>query len=126
VEDKPLLVKESEYKSVLVRQRREGNTLGQILRDAWDCKTLRTLARRHNKLTATRPHIVVVGHVTPGKFRATLEDSDLSGGSVNRLLICLSRGSRLNPRLGNLPADVLTGAGTKFNTAYNASRERGA
>jgi hypothetical protein len=125
VEDKRLLVKESEYKSVLVRQRREGNTLGQILRDAWDCKTLRTLARRHNKLTATGPHIVVIGHVTPGEFRATLEDSDLSGGSVNRLLICLSRRSRLNPRLGNLPADVLTEAATKFSTAYNAARERG-
>ena len=43
-----------------------------------------------------RPHIVVIGHVTPGEFRATLEDSDLSGGSVNRMLICLSRRSRLH------------------------------
>ena len=124
VDDKRLLVKESEYKSVLVRQRREGNTLGQIMRDTWDCKTLRTLTRKHNKLTATRPHIVIIGHVTPGEFRATLEDSDLSGGSVNRLLICLSRRSRLNPRLGNLPADVLDEAARKFNAAYNASRER--
>ena len=109
---------------MLVRQRRDGNTLGQTMRDAWDCRTLRTLTRKHNKLTATGPHIVIIGHVTPGEFRATLEDSDLSGGSVNRLLICLSRRSRLHSRLGNLPAKVLADAATKFNTAYNKARTR--
>jgi hypothetical protein len=103
VADKRLLVKESEYKSVLVRMRREGNTLGPTLRDTFDCRPLRTLTRKHNKLTATGAHIVVIGHVTPGEFRATLQDSDLSGGTVNRMLICLSRRSRLHSRLGNLP-----------------------
>lgn len=125
VPDKRLLVKESEYKSVLVRQRREGNTLGQTMRDAWDCKTLRTLTRRHNRLTATEPHIVVIAHVTPREFRATLQDSDLSGGSVNRLLICLSRRSRLHPRLGNLPEDVVAAAANMFKAAYDTARMRG-
>jgi HK97 family phage major capsid protein len=93
VADKRLPIKESEYKSVLVRMRREGNTLGPTLRDTFDCRPLRTLTRKHNKLTATGAHIVVIGHVTPGEFRATLQDSDLSGGTVNRMLICLSRRS---------------------------------
>jgi Bifunctional DNA primase/polymerase, N-terminal len=109
--DKRLLVKESEYKSVLIRQRREGNTLSQTLRDAFDGKTLRTLTRKHNSLIATGPHIVVIGHVTPREFRNSLEDSDLAGGSVNRLLICLSRRTRLHSRLGNVPEDVLAAAG---------------
>jgi hypothetical protein len=125
VADKRLLVKESEYKSVMVRMRREGNTLGQIQRDAFDCRPLRTLTRKHNKLTATGAHIVVVGHVTPGEFRATLQDSDLSGGTVNRMLICLSRRSRLHSRLGNLPGDVLAEAGTLFEDAYKAAVQRG-
>ena len=124
VADKRLLVKEAEYKSVLVRMRRDGNTLGQTLRDAFDCRTLRTLTRKHNKLTATRPHIVVIGHVTPREFRATLEDSDLSGGTVNRLLICLSRRSRLHARLGNLPEDVLADAAKLFEDAYRAAVQR--
>jgi hypothetical protein len=123
--DKRLLVKESEYKSVLVRMRREGNTLAQTLRDAFDCRTLRTLTRKHNRLTATAPHIVVVGHVTPREFRKTLEDSDLSGGSVNRLLICLSRRSRLHSRLGNLPENVLERAAELFKNAYDVAHRRG-
>jgi hypothetical protein len=125
VTDKRLLIKESEYKSVLVRMRRDGNTLAQTLRDSWDCRTLRTLTRRHNRLTATQPHIVVIGHVTPREFRATLQDSDISGGSVNRLLICLSRRSRLHSRLGNLPEDVLKIAAEKFKTAHDTANRRG-
>ncbi|HEY1843003.1 MAG TPA: DUF3987 domain-containing protein, partial [Mycobacterium sp.] len=124
VADKRLLIKESEYKSVLVRMRRDGNTLGPTLRDAFDCRTLRTLTRKHNRLTATDPHIVVIGHVTPGEFRATLQDSDLSGGTVNRMLICLSRRSRLHSRLGNLPGNVLAAAAGLFEAAYKAAAPR--
>jgi hypothetical protein len=65
VDDKRLLVKESEYRSVLARCRREGNTLGMTLRQAFDGENLRTLTRKHNKLTTTDPHIVVIGHITP-------------------------------------------------------------
>ncbi len=125
VADKRLLVTESEYKSVLVRQRRGGNTLAQTLRDSWDGRTLRTLNRKRHRLTATRPHIVVIGHVTPGEFRATLKDSDISGGSVNRLLICLSRRRRLDSRFGNIPDRVLEVAAQKFRAAHDAARERG-
>ena len=124
VSDKRLLIVEPEYASVLTRMRREGNTLGQTLRDAFDCRDLRTLTRKHNKLTATGPHIVVVGHITPGEFRATLKDSDLSGGSVNRLLICLSRRSRLHSRLGNISAAILAEAANLFSDAYAEAARR--
>jgi 5S rRNA maturation endonuclease (ribonuclease M5) len=124
VPDKRLLVEETEYKSVLVRMRREGNTLSATLRDTFDCRTLRTLTRKHNKLTATQPHIVVIGHVTPREFRTTLEDSDLSGGSVNRLLICLSRRSRLHSRFGNIPENVLNEAAKLFRDAYEKAVQR--
>jgi hypothetical protein len=125
VSDKRLLVKESEYRSVLARCRREGNTLSMTLRQAWDGGTLRTLARKHNKLTATDPHIVVIGHITPREFRSTLDDSDLSGGSINRLLLCLSRRARLNARLGNIPHNVLTTAADLFVEAQKAAQNRG-
>lgn len=125
VADKRLLVKETEYRSVLSRCRREGNTLSAVLRQTWDCGTLRTLTRKHNKLTATDPHIVVVGHITPRELRSTLDDADLSGGTVNRMLICLSRRSRLHARLGNIPKDVLTEAGALFSTAQKRAQHRG-
>ena len=125
VTDKRLLVKESEYRSVLDRCRREGNTLAMTLRQAFDGGTLRTLTRKHNRLSATDPHIVVIGHITPREFRSTLVDSDLSGGSVNRMLMCLSRRSSLHSRLGNLPDNVLAAAGKLFEDAYKKSVNRG-
>jgi len=125
VSDKRLLVKESEYRSVLSRCRREGNTLGTVLRQTFDGDTLRTLTRKHNSLRATNAHIVVVGHITPREFNATLEDSDMSGGSINRLLICLSRRSRLHSRMGNIPTDVLSEMGKLFLKAYQGAWNRG-
>ena len=125
VTDKRLLVVETEYKSVLARSRREGNPLGQVLRQAWDGDTLRTMNRKKNKLTATNPHIVVIGHVTPREFRETLRDSDLSGGSVNRLLLCLSRRSKLHSRFGNVPEDVLARAAALFSAAHDNAQDRG-
>jgi Bifunctional DNA primase/polymerase, N-terminal/Protein of unknown function (DUF3987) len=125
VADKRLLVKESEYRSVLTRGRREGNTLAMTLRQAFDGDNLRTLTRKHNKLTATDPHIVVIGHITPREFGAAVDDSDLAGGSVNRLLICLSRRSRLNTRMGNIPGEVLADAGKLFDKAQKIAQDRG-
>lgn len=125
VADKRLQVNETEYRSVLARCRRDGNTLTPTLRQIWDGGALRTLTRKNNKLTATDPHIVVIGHITPREFRSTLDDSDLSGGTVNRLLICLSRRSRLHARLGNIPDPVLSEAGRLFRDAQHKAQHRG-
>jgi hypothetical protein len=114
VEDKRLLIKESEYRTVLTRSRRGNNTLGPVLRQAWDCDTLRTLSRSSNRLTATDAHISVIGHITPREFTSTVTGTDISGGSVNRLLICLSKRSRLDSRFGNVPQEVLESAGQMF------------
>jgi Protein of unknown function (DUF3987) len=102
--------------------RREGNTLAETLRQCFDGDDLRTLTRKHNSLTATEPHIAIIGHITPREFVNTLRDNDLSGGSVNRNLIVLSKRSRLHSRFGNLPANVLAVVGEKFKTAVGNSR----
>ena len=121
VEDKRLLVKESEYRTVLTRSRREGSTLAPVIRQAWDGDTLRTLSRIANKLTATAAHISVIGHITPREFTNTVTGTDISGGSVNRLLICLSKRSRLDSRFGNIPHEVLTSAAAMFSDAHTAA-----
>jgi len=123
--DKRLLVIETEYGSVLARGRRENNPLSQVIRQAWDADDLQTLNRKANSLTATRPHIVIIGHITPGEFRSTLRATDFSGGSVNRLLICMSRRSKLHTRLGNVPIDALQAAADKFGRALQSTKERG-
>lgn len=123
--DKRLLVIETEYGLVLTRGRRDTNPLLQVLRQAWDGDDLRTMNRKANSLTATRPHVVVIGHITPGEFRSTLRTTDFAGGSVNRLLICLSRRSRLHTRFGNVPDTVLKVAADAFSTSLESARKRG-
>ncbi len=107
VTDKRALIVESEFASVLARGRREGNTLTQVLREAWDGGPLQTKTRKANALKATDHHIVVVGHITPGEMLRTLRSEDLSGGTLNRFLTVHSHRAQLLPAGGNIPGDLL-------------------
>ena len=94
LDDKRILVVESEFATVLTRARREGNPLAAILRQAWDGSDLAVMTKA--KLKASRPHIGIVGHISPAEFRAKTSASDLAGGSYNRfLLLHVERSKRL-------------------------------
>jgi hypothetical protein len=45
--DKRLSVTEPEFSTVMARAKREGSTLGTMLRQAWDGRTLAVLTRNH-------------------------------------------------------------------------------
>jgi Protein of unknown function (DUF3987) len=122
VPDKRLLIVEPEFASVLAKGARQGSSLMQILREAWDGSTLRSAARKSNKLRATDPHITVIGHVTPGEFRAKLTAGEVDGGTVNRLLMVLSRRSKELPDGGNLPDDVRDRCAGLIAEALKAAR----
>lgn len=106
VDDKRALVVESEYAAVLSRFARQGSTLGPVLRDAWDGKVLQVLNRKANKLIATGHHVGVIGHITPRELLDKLNAADLAGGSINRLLLVLSRRSKELPEGGNLTREA--------------------
>lgn len=82
--DKRLWVVESEYAVTMSRGRREGSSLPGVLRQAWDGEDLGSMVR--NSLTATRPHIAILGHITPVEFRAKMQSSEMAGGTYNRFL----------------------------------------
>jgi hypothetical protein len=124
VPDKRLLIVEPEFASVLAKGARQGSSLMQILREAWDGSTLRSAARKSNKLRATDPHITVIGHVTPGEFRSKLTSGEVDGGTVNRLLMVLSRRSKELPDGGNLPDDVRDRGARLIADALKAARNR--
>ncbi|NMO97453.1 DUF3987 domain-containing protein [Paenibacillus lemnae] len=85
VQDKRLLIVESEFGSVLNVLRREGNTLSAVIRNAWDGSgDIRTLTR--NPLKATNTHISVLGHITPEELRKLLTGNEIHNGFVNRFL----------------------------------------
>lgn len=125
VADKRLLIVEPEYAAVLSKGARQGSSLMQILREAWDGNTLRSMARSANKLIATNPSITVIGHVTPGEFHSKLTKGEVDGGSINRLLIVLSKRSKELPDGGNLPDQVRDICGKAVREGIDHARKIG-
>lgn len=105
VEDKRLIVVETEFGSVLQVIRREGNTVSELVRNAWDDGNLSTMTKV--KRTATDAHVTVLGHITPMELRALLTDTEVFNGFVNRFLWVLVRGTRVLP--WPKPHDLLDG-----------------
>lgn len=124
VGDKRALILESEFATVLARGRREGNTLTQVLREAWDGGTLQTKTRKANALKATDHHIVVVGHITPNEMLRVLRSEDLSGGTLNRFLMFYSHRAQLLPGGGNIPSDVLDDLAAEVTLALTEAGRR--
>jgi hypothetical protein len=91
--DKRFLVVESEFGSVLQQTGREGNILSAVLRDCWDGRPLRILART-NKDRCEAPHISLIGNVTTEELKRLLTTNDRANGFGNRILWVCSRRSK--------------------------------
>jgi hypothetical protein len=102
ISDKRLLVQESEFAQVLKVAAREGATLSTVVRQAWDAKTLRVLTKNF-PLTATGPHVSILGHITQADLTHLLASIEMANGFANRFLwVCATRARKL-PRGGILP-----------------------
>ncbi len=103
VEDKRLFVVEEEFGSVLKMCQREGNTLSNVLRLAWDGSNLRTLTK-HSAVMATGPHISVVGHISAEDLRKFMTETESANGFGNRFLWVAVERSKCLPD-GGFPDD---------------------
>jgi hypothetical protein len=99
IDDKRLLVIESEYANVLHQHDRSGNNLSVILRQAWDGEKLRTLTK-NSPVQATGAHIGVVGHITIQELRRYMSETEQANGGGNRHLWVCARRSKLLPEGG--------------------------
>ena len=100
VEDKRLLVVESEFAQTLKVAKREGNTLSPVIRQAWDTGTLRTLTR-NDPTVATDAHISILGHITRQELNKDMGETDLSNGFCNRYLWIAVKRSKMLPEGGS-------------------------
>jgi hypothetical protein len=82
--DLRLLVMEPEWGGVMAKMKREGNSLSQVLRQAWEGGDLSTLTV--NARIAPESHVGILAHITPDEFRTKLSDADMAGGTYNRFL----------------------------------------
>ena len=99
VADKRLLAVEEEFESVLKVASRDGNTLSEVLRRAWDTGNIRTLTRK-DPLRSTGAHISVLAHVTAEELRHRLTELETANGFANRFLIAQVARARLLPHGG--------------------------
>ena len=101
VDDKRLLVVETEFSSTLRVLRREGSTLSAIVRQAWDTGTLRSLTK-NSPAKATNAHISIAGHITQEELLRYLDDTEAGNGFANRFLwVCVKR-SKILPEGGSI------------------------
>jgi hypothetical protein len=121
-QDKRLLVIETEFTSVMARSRREGSTLGQVQRQAWEGRALAVLNRKQRdkkQLRASSSHVAVIGHITPREFRLALAETDLSGGTYNRYLPLFVERTRLLPIPEGVSSDDRIRLGARLGEAID-------
>lgn len=123
-EDKRLAVTEPEFAAVMARAKREGSTLGYVLREAWTGKPLSVLNRR--ALHASWSHVGIIGHITPKEFRARLADADMSGGTFNRFLPIYVERSKKLPIPTGVSEESIRRLGTRLGDAVMGARTLGA
>jgi hypothetical protein len=119
VDDKRLLIVSAELVSAFKAANREGSILSQTLREAWDGKTLRTLAKNAARI-ATDPHLSIIGHATRFELTRVAKETDVHGGTWNRFLLVLSDRARLLPHGGDL--DDLGTVPARIADAVNFAR----
>lgn len=107
IDDKRLLVLESEFASVLRVIGRDGNTLSAVIRQAWDRGNLRTLTK-NSPAKATGTHISILGHITKDELLRYLNNTEAGNGFGNRFLwVCVRRSKALPEGGGHIDLDTL-------------------
>jgi len=100
VDDKRLMVRESEFAGVLKAAARETNTLTAIIRRAWDSPGLLQTMTKNSPARASNPHVSIVGHITQDELTRLLNTAEAVNGFLNRFLIICVRRSKLLPEGG--------------------------
>jgi len=124
IEDKRLLVLETEFASPLRIIRREGNILSAVIRRAWDKGNLSNLSK-HSPARATGAHISIIGHITREELLREFSASEGSNGFANRFLWVCVRRSKLLPLGGRLPEETSRSLIGRLQQALVFSRKAG-
>jgi hypothetical protein len=122
VADKRLLTIEEEFSAVLKVAAREGNTVSDLLRRAWDHGDLRSMTK-NSPARATGAHVTVIGHITKPDLARLLSETDALNGFGNRFLWLAVRRSKLLPEGGALHAENLAPLTVRLRQALDYARK---
>ncbi|MDX1963919.1 MAG: DUF3987 domain-containing protein [Pirellulales bacterium] len=125
IDDKRLLVIESEFGGTLRSIAREKNTLSAVMRDAWDSKPILQTLTKNSPTKATAAHIAIVGHITRTELRELLSNCDIANGLANRFLWCRVYRSKFLPEGGTLETESLAVMANSLERSIEFARGRG-
>jgi len=124
VEDKRLLLIESEFGSTVRVMGRDHNTLSAQIRQGWDSGSLRVLTK-NSPAKATDAHISILGHVTREELLKYLGETEQANGFANRFLWVAARRSKFLPDGGNLRLLDLSGLQGRLKRAVEFAHSTG-
>ncbi len=106
--DKRVLTIDSEFAKVLTACNREGSTLSSILRNLHDGEDLDNTTK-NDQFKCTRPHLVMMGHVTKTELLNRVKSVDMANGFLNRFMICNMKLDKYVPRPKRTPNNIKDG-----------------
>lgn len=106
VADKRLLVIESEMDNTLSQLRRDNNILSASIRNLFDGRDMEPLTKT-NQTKATRPHVVIGGHITSHELRVKSTDNEVANGLLNRFMMLYVYRPKLVPLPEPTPEETL-------------------
>jgi hypothetical protein len=99
IEDKRLLVCEGEFAGILAVANRADNVLSSVIRDAWDSKEIRNMAKSGSSV-CLHPHISISANITREELLLQMREADRFNGFGNRFLWCHVERQALLPHGG--------------------------
>jgi hypothetical protein len=99
VDDKRLFVSEGEFAGILAVGNRKDNVLSKVIRDAWDHKPIRNLAKGGSSV-CMNPHISISANITREELLMQMREADKFNGFGNRFLWCYVERQQLLPHGG--------------------------
>lgn len=96
IEDKRLLVVESEFANILHQSGRNGNTLSPALRDTWDGVSIKP-ATKTSRVWVANPHVAMIADVTPSELLDLMHRREMSNGFANRFIFIWAEGDKVEP-----------------------------
>jgi hypothetical protein len=122
VDDKRLLVVESEFANVLKVSGRPGNTLSPMIRNAWDDGVLRSMTK-NSPAVATGAHISIIAHITAAELRRELTATESANGFANRFIFVAAKRSRLLPEGGDISEEEMSRFAAKLRDVVDFASE---
>lgn len=122
VEDKRLLVVESEFAGPLKMMQRDGNVLSNAIRNLWERGDVGSLTRKSPART-TGAHVSIIGHIVFHELRVQLAATDVANGFANRFLFVCAQRSKVLPDGGQIPPEQLQSLSVEMRSALERARD---